>query len=319
MNINNFRSYKMGNIYQATLLSQKEREIYCREKRYERFENGTEKINHLKLREKNFKIIQKFLKTVRILGKENLVILNECKNTYDKPVIFCPTHIGADDILITFEAIKQQAWLLFGDPKELYKNIFGFLADINGMVPFDYNQKKDRAAAKAYMGKLLMSGCNLLIFPEGDWNLSHNKLVAYLYIGAVELAIKHNAYIVPVALCREDTTNTYYVSFGKEIDYSNATIQEKFLLNGELRDSMATLKWEIMEKLPILKREDITHDFAEKFYNGFLTDVVSSNLEDAEEHMFHPQNTIDYKDAFDFMDKLIISKNNAFLLNKRIV
>ena len=307
----------MSNLYQAFFLNQQQREEYCRQKRYEKAPGWEPRL--MAFRRANFKFLCFLLKLNRLSEKEKIVILKPCRKTYDKPVIFAPTHIGGNDITSVFEAIKPHAWLLFGDPKEMYANAIGAIADINGMIAFDIFHKKDREFAKLKMQKLLKAGGNLLMFPEGAWNVIPNRLVSPLYAGTVDLAITCNAYIVPVALCRDNYTMTYYVSFGEPIDYEGKDIGEKFALTKELRDVLATMKWEIMEHLPRVKRSDIDEEYSERFYSVIITpDVVSSTLQDAIDQSFHPKDITEPDAVFAHLKHLNINMNNAFLLNRNL-
>ena len=306
----------MSNLYQALFLNQQQREEYCRKKRYEKAPDW--KPGLMRFRRANFNNCCRLLKLSRILEKEKLVILNESRKKYDKPVIFAPTHIGGNDITSVFEAMKPHAWLLFGDPKEMYANAIGAVADINGIIAFDIFHKPDRAFAKEKMKRLLNAGGNLLCFPEGAWNVIPNQLVSPLYASTVELAITCDAYIVPVALCRDNDTMTYYVSFGEPIDYSDKEVSEKFTLTDDLRNTLASMKWEIMEQIPHIKHSDIDEAYIEKFFSVIITpDVVSSTLQDAIDQSFHPKNITSQDEAFEHLDNLNPNINNAFLINCR--
>ena len=307
----------MSNLYQALFLNQKQREDYCRRKRFEKAPRW--KPNFMRLRRANFGNCCRLLKLSRMLEKEKIVVLNKCKKKYDKPVIFAPTHIGGSDITMVFEAMKLHAWLLFGDPKEMYANAIGAVADINGMIPFDIFDRQDRVFAKEKMKRLLRAGGNLLIFPEGAWNIIPNRLVSPLYAGTVDLAIACDAYIVPVALCRDNNTMTYYLNFGEPIDYSGRNENEKFALSKDLRDTLATLKWDIMEQLPTTKRSEINDAYSEKFYSVIITpDVVSSTLQDAIDQSFHPKEIVEPDEVFKHLNNLRVNNANAFLLNSRL-
>ena len=87
---------------------------------------------------------------------------------------------------------------------------------------------------------MLMTGENLLIFPEGVWNTSENKLVNYLFPGVAEMAIRTKADIIPIAI--ERTKKGFDVAIGKNIHSLLYDMDDKWQLVQKIRDDMATLK-----------------------------------------------------------------------------
>ena len=292
-------------------------EVYCREKRLERFEKYGGRVRHLRLHALAHCILVPLMKAELYLGGKRLTVLRDERKKTDRPIIFCPTHIGGVDIEMSFLAIKSPCWLVLGNPHELYKDVNGMMLQMNGLIPLDILQKPDRTAAKAQMKALLNKGGNLLLFPEGIQNISANALVGHLYAGAVDLAITCGAEIVPIAICRDK--NDYFFILGENISYEGCPYEDRFGLTSELRDRMASLKWEIIEQLPLLKRCEIS----DTAYDDFVTSVITMNteytltVEDIQAEAFHPKGIIDAAEAFAFMDMLIPHRENAFLFSKR--
>lgn len=100
----------------------------------------------------------------------------------------------------------------------------------------------------------LQQGGNLMYFPEGTWNLSPNLPVLPCYWGIVGVAQKGNAVIVPIAA--EQYRKHFIINIGENFDMSKYGI-DKTLAISELRDALATLKWEIWENQPIRHREGL--------------------------------------------------------------
>ena len=252
------------------------------------------------------------------MAGQKLVILRDSRKRYDGPVIYCPTHIGGIDIECAFEIIRHPCWIVLGDPRELYRSVSGMMLQMNGWIPLDTLVKSDRTAAKAQMDALLAKGGNLLLFPEGAQNVSYNLLLNHLYSGAVELAITHHAQIIPIAIEWDD--QTYYSIVGENIDYSGCSPDDRFRLTEELRDRLATLKWEITQQLPPRKRNEITQDT----YQEYIDRVISMNVEysltveDIIETQFHPKGITSPEDAFSFLDHLTPTVENAFLFGNKL-
>lgn len=296
-------------------LNEKETELYCQKRRYEKYEEFGPYINHLEFRNKIHSFLI-FLLAIeqRLIGNKYIIINDKRKKQNNKPIIFAPTHIGGSDIETVFCAIKTPCWLALGSPRESYKNMAGFISDLNGAICFETQDKKDRFIARERMAELLRKGGNLMLFPEGAWNTSINKLVLPLYAGAVDLAITCNADIVPIAVSRYD--KTYYVNIGENLEYENCNINDKYALTDGLRDTLATLKWETIEKIKPLKRKDIiVDDYHKEFMNrimGITTAVYTEK--DVYDDMFKPKNITSCDEVFLHLSKIKIDTNNAFLL-----
>ncbi len=143
-----------------------------------------------------------------------------------------------------------------------------------------------------------------MIFPEGAYNITKELLLNHLYAGAVELAIKCHAEIVPVAVVRNQ--NTYYISIGENINYSSYTMEDSHALTDQLRDCIATMEWEILESLPVIKRDEIADDYYEKLVEESfeLGDSYTYTVQDIEETVFKPKNQTSPRDAFAYLERL---------------
>ena len=96
----------------------------------------------------------------------------------------------------------------------------------------------------------------------------------------------------------------------------NTTKSEK-KLNSELRDKLATLKWQILESQPILQRKDIPENYIHEFQSEIVERCnygYGFSLEDAISESFHDKNIISEEEVFSFLDNIDIKQNNAFLL-----
>ena len=250
---------------------------YYMEKRLERFESNIP-LKGIDLRKKIHGLPLKLVELDRKASKETVSVINDERIITDRPKIYACTHIGGNDIQRMFEAIKEHAYLFLGDPKGLYKDISGLLLFLNGVINMETKDKTDRFIAKKRAIELLNKNGNLLIFPEGAWNITPNLLVMDLYKGAVLMARETGADIIPVAI--EQYDNDFFVSIGKNIkmdDYSALSLDD---LNIVLRDAMGTQKWNIVEKHP-QSRKDLNideKDFAQSIVNkcpyGFTTQDV---------------------------------------------
>ena len=269
----------------------------------------------------------------KYINKQTLEIINDKRDKNNektnKPVIYAITHVGMYDIQIVSEAIKDHQYTFLGDPETMYRTSDGFLMNLNGLVYCDTDNKNDRNIAKKTSIDVLNKGINLMIYPEGVWNLSPNLLTLPLFPGIIDIAMETGCDIIPVAI--EQYDNDFVVNIGKNIDV-NPEKKEFIDINKKrehietqkeiLRDTLATLKWEIMETRPIEQRkkygkyEEEYRNFVEKRYKEWVdpkTKVPFYNDEIVEKRTFKPKNICVAKKAFEHLNHLTINRNNAFL------
>lgn len=304
-------------ITKALKMTQSELDLYYIQKRKQIFHktNGVPKYIHLH----NILhwLLLPVIKLIRISNKRQLIICLDQRIKTRKLVIYACTHMGGVDIETAFEAIQYPCWLFLGDPREVYKNLDGFMLSLNGVICLDSKDKNDRKIAKETAIQLLKHNGSLLIFPEGAWNISPNLPVTELFLGTVEMAFEVMADIVPIAI--EFYDNKLFVAIGRNIDISNTNFN-KYEANQLLRDNLATLKWRIWELQGVKSR----NDFASDYYTEFVNSIVNGNkktsytIEDVLKTSFVNKNITNYANAFEHLEHIIPNLKTAFLFNKRL-
>ena len=273
-----------------------------REKRYQQFDNGQLNIKRLVGHRVANRILIRLITLQRILRKEKLIVVGDRRIKTKRPVIFLPMHIGGSDIEVIFESVRTHTWLMLGDPREMYCNVSGAMLHINGVIWFDTAYKKDRHIAKLRSIELLKRGENIIIFPEGAYNISPNRLVMYPYTGAAEIAITTHADIIPIGLVRQG--KTYYINIGENISTEIYNTEQKYELTELLRNHLATLCWEILEKLPIVYRKTLKNDYYENDFlkKMFIQEGFSYTVDDVKKTLYRPKGI----DGIEFKEKIII-------------
>jgi len=185
---------------------------------------------------------------IKIVNKEQL---NKVK-TIKGPIIFSPTHCGKFDIQTLTEVLWQYRWsLLSGDPMWLPGTVEGYWLQFHGVIYVDRDNKAWREHSKNKMVAHLKKGENIMMYPEGTWNLSPNLPMLPLFRGIADIAKETNAIIIPFAQEIDDKNKTYYVKIGEPI-YPNA---EPLEVLDDLRNQMAEMKWSLVEELPFCKAD----------------------------------------------------------------
>lgn len=252
----------------------------------------------------------------KLSGIKLTVVCDEHIKSKD-PVVYACTHIGGVDIETAFEVIKDPCWLFLGDPREVYKNIDGFMLGLNGVICLDSKDKDDRRIAKETAIGLLQNGGSLMIFPEGAWNISVNQPVMGLFSGTADIAIQSKAQIIPVAL--ECYGKHMYAAIGKNIEVAGHW-DDKYLLTNHLRDALASLKWRIFETVGVQSRRDIPENYRQTYIDSIINDNKDTSYteQDVIDTMFIDRTVTTYEEAFAHLDTIHPTMQNAFLFSKRI-
>ncbi len=211
------------------------------------------------------------VKANRIMSGQTIHIVGDRRDLNKKPVIYAFTHIGVDDVQILTEAIKDYAILFAGDPQDTYCTFDGFLFWLNGVIWCDTESKMDRKIAAEIAVQYLKQGEILAIYPEGVWNITSNLPVLPLFPGIIKMAQEVKCSIVPVAV--DCDGKDYYVNIGENFWVTDRIDKETVKhVKKELRDKMATLKWEIWETMPRGQRAEYGLYETEKrrFVKSFL-------------------------------------------------
>lgn len=188
------------------------------------------------------KVIYPILKPIfRLLRKHDFVYVNKVPKISGN-AIFAVNHSNRYDIPYTCEILSRQCYVLLG--KQPLEPIDRIAFILNGTVWVDRKSREDKKNSVAKMIKLLCSGANLVIFPEGTWNLTPSKPMLPLYWGIIDIAKASGRPIVPIVL--EYTNEKCYVAFGESMHISPA--DDKGEKISELNDRFATLKWSIWEQ-----------------------------------------------------------------------
>lgn len=182
------------------------------------------------------------------LAGHSFEILHDRRTDTDQPIIFAVTHIGKFDIEIVSAVIQDHHYVLTGDYEHLQGTVEETFLNLNGVIYFNEKVPFDRNNVSQRMVEHLRRGGNLMYFPEGAWNLSPNLPMLPCFWGIVEVAQKGNAMIVPVAV--EQYGKHFIVNIGENFDINKYSTNKVLAIN-TLRDTLATLKWEIWESRPV--------------------------------------------------------------------
>ena len=154
--------------------------------------------------------------------------------------------------------------------------------------------------------------CNVL---RDDGITYHQYVTELTYILFLKMAKETGVEIVPIAV--EQYGNKFYFNIGKNYGIAKSTTKTEVELNCELRDKLATLKWQILETQPIFQRDNVPEGYIYDFQKEIVEKCnygYGFSLEDAISESFHDKNITSEEEVFSFLENLDININNAFLL-----
>lgn len=279
-------NFKRKNIIYRTIMPLDQLIEYYRNERKYIYENNIP-VKGIKWRKRIHKIMFAIIKMKRVLLHQKLTILHDEREDTDKPIIYACTHIGRYDIEMALESIQDTCFLFLGSPGKLYRSLDGVLVYLFGFIGCDTTEKEDRHIAKELAIRTLKQGGNILIFPEGAWNITENQVVMKLYTGTIEMAIRSGADIVPIAI--EQYEKSFYINIGKNISLDETSdLNKKRKLSDDLRDTLCTLKWEIWEQFPITKRSSLPENMGQIFVEKIMSETANDyTVEEIERDRFH--------------------------------
>lgn len=264
----------------------------------------------------------------KMVGRE-LNIYGDKRGDYkniDRGKIYAASHVGRYDAESCMEAINEQVYAVMGDPGKTYRTLIDFdgffLEHMLGRVCTDtgYQEldnmkklkngekipekdyelikeiKEDRHICEETCIKRLKNHDNILIYPEGAWNITA-KLTQPLFTGTARMAIKGDGLIMPIGIVRDN--KVYTVNMGEPISVKGADAENKKDvqdITNELHEKINSLKGEIIfdDKRPVLKRDDF--GTPEENLRAFIDDIMSETTNDYTEDVIEGSRFFD-KDA----------------------
>ena len=245
--------------------------------------------------------------------KYKRVIVKKSKLPKGQPIIFAPTHGFKDDVVMTVSSIPANGYILFGSLPQFYNTFDGITAWLNGSLIVDRTDTESRKAAKEKMRYAIENGANLIVFPEGVWNKSENLLILQLFGGIYDIAKETGAVVVPVATHLEG--KYVFVSVGEALDIA---VYKKTEGLAVLRDEMATLKWELMERYSYVTRNELLKGKTpEEYWHDYIEHLISEvdfyDREVEDNAHFRSKEQKEYEAVCTHLEKVVPRMENAFL------
>lgn len=211
------------------------------------------------------------LKTMGTTINFPIKMLNDLPKV-EGPVIYAVNHSNKHDAPVASTVIKDHHYVLVG--KQDLELIDKIAFQLNGCVYVDRKDKSSKGNSKNELIKVLLNGGNVLMFPEGTWNLTENKMVLPLSWGIVDIAKTANVPVVPIIL--EYKKDACYVNCGEPLNFENYSKKDAIDM---LEAAMTTLKWDIWESFPVEKRKNVSKQEFEQHVQNILDAYPKLNSE----------------------------------------
>ena len=194
----------------------------------------------------------------RLLEKDKGAKLNK-----DETYIWISNHGFKDDALATVLSTNKNAYILFGSLPQFYNTIDGIISWINGVILVNRKVKSSRKTSIKKCIKALKMKKDIIIYTEGVWNKSPDKLVLNLWPGIYEIAKETNIRVVPIIhykkeLHKNDKNDIIHTVIDDPIDLTKYS-EEEALIN--LRDKMAYWVYLMMQKYGKTTRDELLKDY----------------------------------------------------------
>lgn len=216
------------------------------------------------------KLAPLFLKNPQVI-EDKTFLLDEIGPTRkqvelpDEPVIWVANHGFKDDILATVLAAKRHSYILLASLPQVYNTFDGVTAWLNGAVISNRKVAESRHTTIDKCIKVLENGSDIIIFTEGVWNKTPEKLMLDLYPGAYKIAKATGYKIVPITHYIKDPagindkSNVIHTVIDNPIDVRGLSQEEAL---ATIRDNHATWLYYMMDKYGRSTREEILNGYS---------------------------------------------------------
>lgn len=259
--------------------------------------------------------------------------------------IYAINHRQGDDIVTGANVVGKSAYIVFGNKYLALDTTNGLGLWAYGMILLDRDNKTNRNNTYEKMKFVIEHGGNIIIYPEGYWNLddngeaderhdadghnSDNWLIQDFNIGILRLAQETGCEIVPTVLhYDEHRKKMCYGRRGKA--FAVQSEEDLFEKKEQLLTIMRTMYYEMMEKYSSYQRTELEADGQsiyeqwEELKRKLVKDCdikrTGYHLDLADEKRIGKAKVVNPvvtpADAFSYLEKVTSYKESAFLIQK---
>lgn len=198
----------------------------------------------------------------------------------EEPVIWTPNHQFKDDVLASVLAVQRHAYILFGSLPDFYNTFDGVTAYLNGVAMSNRKVKESKHASTDKIIKAMGYGADALIFPEGIWNKTPNRLLIDFWSGVYIVAKETGAKVVPVVHYLRnhlDTSKDNVIHTVVDDPIKIDDLSQKAAID-YLRDVMATWYYYMIEVYGQSTREELLNGYDNSYdaWTSYMKEKVDN-------------------------------------------
>ena len=268
------------------------------------------------------RMINKPLRVLLRLGTGKKIVVESYPSLEKgKPYIFASTHSNVEEVPALLGIIDRSAYSLMGTTEQLEYNPAMYVNWLTGFIYVNRLDRDSRKSSLPKMERIINSGSSILMFPEGGWNNTENLLCQNLFSGVYNLSKNTNTPIVPISTYKDFDDKSIYIKVGEPLDIIRLDKKEGLL---KLRDTLATLKYEQMEKnSSLIKRDELPKNAREKYMENLKNEYTSikwrKDVWSEELTVYKDKNIITPEDAITYVDDIKVTNKNAYILAPTLV
>lgn len=144
--------------------------------------------------------------------------------------------------------------------------------------------------------------------------MTPNVIMLPMKWGIIEVARQANAQIIPLALDYDRSKNLCHIKFGAPLAGNDLADNQEGIRT--LRDTISTLRWEMMAERPTLSRAETDMEELKNEVETAITEYPQLDREYECSCIYKPPNYIPPDKAFEHLRRLIPCRENAFLFRE---
>ena len=241
----------------------------------------------------------------------------------EEPVLWTMNHRFKDDVIASVLSVSRPFSLFTGSVPQFYNTIDGVLAYNFGTIVINRKSRESKKAGQEKAKKVIRSGLDIMMCPEGVWNKNPHKLLENFWPGVYRLAKETNSKVVPIVHYIYDSSqripkkeNPIHTVSDDPMDIT--CMPEKEALS-YYRDVMAKWYYIMMEKYGQTTRAGLLngHENMQSSYEDIMNALISSvdryDSKFEKTAAYHPKNEIYPEDAFRPVASITPTADNILL------
>ena len=258
----------------------------------------------LKIKDKIYTITNAILNSVvdfEIIKYYNLIKTDENSKSFNKndylyngelnnmksPKIIVMNHSNSHDFPFINNVLNKHFFILSAE--ENLKGFNGFVINMYGCIPVNRSDKLSRQNSSDMIKSILGYGYDVLIMVEGTWNLTPSIPILPFSWGIVDIAKESKVNILPIVLEYDYDNKKCFANIGELLDVNNFENKKDAYIT--IRDTLATLRWNLWELFPKVSRENLSQNSFDKLVEYMLSEYPELNYENEKKILYHDHDT----------------------------